>query len=138
MTETLNKLFAAADNHGEGSGEPDHTIGVLRDLLRRSWEIMSVSQRLQLLESTEVEDLTEAGARCEFEPADLVAEITKDLAEMEAVVAGAGYTFIENDAGIYWELDDEASEDFYAREDAVTDAHAHFVSNQSGLSRAEG
>lgn len=29
MNKILEKLFAAADNHGEDSGEPDHAVGDL-------------------------------------------------------------------------------------------------------------
>ena len=127
MNQILNKLFAAADNHGEDSGEPGHTIGDLQDLLRRSWEIMSVSQRLQLLESTEVDDLASAGARGEFEPSDLVTTITDTLNAQETALTAAGYTIMEYEDGFFWETDDEASEDFYARDDAVADGYAHLT-----------
>ncbi len=128
MSTILKKLFAAADNHGEDSGEPDHTVGDLQDLLRRSWEIMSVSQKLQLLRGTEVYNVVECGARGEFEWDDLVAEITQSLAEQETAVVAAGYEikvqFVEGT--FFWETKEEASEDFYAREDAVADAYRHF------------
>lgn len=128
MNTVLKKLFAAADNHGEDSGEPDHTVGDLQDLLRRSWEIMSVSQKLQLLRGTEVYNVVECGARGEFEWDDLVAEITQSLAEQETAVVAAGYEikvqFVEGT--FFWETEGEASEDFYAREDAVADAYRHF------------
>lgn len=131
MKSIIEKLFAAADNHGTDTGESDHTVGDLQGLLRKAWDIMSVSQKLQLLNSTEVEDLVELGAQGDFKQDDLVANITKTLSEMEAVVSAAGYSFMENDSGFYWERDNEGSEDFHDREDAVADAHAHFNHHQA-------
>jgi len=128
MTKILEKLFAAADNHGEDSGEPDHTVGDLQDLLRRSWEIMSVSQKLQLLRSTEVYNVVECGAQGEFEGDDLVAEITQSLAGQESEITEAGYEIkVQVEGTFFWETDDEASEDFPTREDAVADAYQHFA-----------
>ncbi|WP_341649130.1 hypothetical protein [Thauera humireducens] len=60
IQKTLEKLLVAADNHGEDD-DPDHTVGDLQGLLRRSWEIMSVGQKLQLLRGTEV--LQRSGVR---------------------------------------------------------------------------
>lgn len=128
MTKILEKLFTAADNHGEDSGEPDHTVGDLQDLLRRSWEIMSVSQKLQLLRGTEVYNVVECGARGEFEWDDLVAEITQSLAGQEAEIAKAGYEIkVQVEGTFFWETEEEASEDFGSREDAVADAFQHFT-----------
>lgn len=128
MNEILKKLFAAADNHGEDSGEPDHTVGDLQDLLRRSWEIMSVSQKLQLLRGTEVYNVVECGARGEFEWDDLVAEITQSVAGQESEISEAGYEIkVQVEGTFFWETNDEASEDFPTREDAVADAYQHFT-----------
>lgn len=125
MQAILEKLFAAADHHGEDSGEPDHTVGDLQDLLRCAWALMSPSQKMALLESSDVEDLTQAGARDAFEPEDLLAEIRQALAEQEAQVTAAGYAFRENEDGFYWETETEASTVFDARDDAVADAFEH-------------
>ena len=84
---------------------------------------MSVSQKLQLLQSDEVEDLSMLGSRGEFESEDLVAEVQAAVAEMRAVVTAAGYQFMEREGGFFWETEDEASEDFYALEDAVVSAY---------------
>lgn len=132
MAKILEKLFAAADNHGEDSGEPGHTVGDLQDLLRRSWEIMSVSQKLQLLRGTEVYNVVECGARGEFEWDDLVAEITKSLAGQEAEVIEAGYEFkVQIEGTHFWETEDEASEDFPTRVDAVADAYRHLMTQRA-------
>lgn len=133
MKQIIEKMLKAADNHGEDSGEPDHTVGDLQGLLRRAWDIMSISQRLQLLKSSEVEDLAECGARDEFEASDLVAEVNLKLETMEAEVRAAGYVFMEHEGGFYWEHDgkDEASEDFYAREDAVASAYTDYAAETS-------
>lgn len=131
MNAILKKLFAAADNHSEDSGEPDHTVGDLQDLLRRSWEIMSVGQKLQLLRSTEVYNVVECGAQGEFEWDDLVTEITNALTEQEAAVTGAGYLFYEAEDGFFWETQSEESVYFQHREDAVADAHQHFTKQQA-------
>lgn len=130
MTKILEKLFAAADNHGEDSGEPDHTVGDLQDLLRRSWEIMSVSQRLQLLRGTEVYNVVECGARGEFEWDDLVAEITNSLTEQEVAVTAASYLLYEGEDGFFWETQAEESLYFPHREDAVADAYQHLMKQQ--------
>ena len=70
---------------------------------------MSVSQKLQLLQSDEVEDLSMLGSRGEFESEDLVAEVQAAVAEMRAVVTAAGYQFMEREGGFFWETEDEAS-----------------------------
>lgn len=127
MDAAIERLLVAADNHGEDSGEPDHTVGDLQGLLRRAWDIMSVSQRLQLLQSDEVENLVEAGARDEFEASDLVEAINQKLAKMESDVLAAGYTFMKHEGAFYWQTSEDASEDFPAREEMVASAHSNFV-----------
>jgi len=123
MQQIIEKIFAAADQHGEDSGEPDHAVGDLQGMLRLAWDIMTVSQRLQLLRKPEFETLLDAGSRGEFDAGDLAAQLTKELSEMEAKAASAGYRFMEGEGGFFWETDEEASEDFHAREDAVADAY---------------
>lgn len=125
MNEILEKLFGAADNHGEDSGEPDHTVGDLQDMVRRAWAIMSVGQKLQFLLKPGLDGLVEAGARDEFTVDSLVASIAQKIGEMETEVAAAGYRMMEGEGGFFWETDEDASEDFCEREDAVADAHSH-------------
>lgn len=126
MKAILDKLLTAADNHGEDD-DPDHTVGDLQDLLRRAWDILSVSQKRQLLNSAEVEDLAMLGARGEFEATDLVDELTTALSRMEAAVLAAGYLIHEQEGWFSWETEDDASEDFSAREDAVFAAFTHLT-----------
>jgi hypothetical protein len=125
MKEILNKLFTAADNHGDDSGEADHTVGDLQGLLSRAWAVMSVDQRLQLLKSDEVEELLTAGARDAFNVDDLLAEVVAALTGMEATVTAAGYTVKTYRDDFFWQLGDHTSDDFPTREDAVTDAYQH-------------
>lgn len=123
-TLILQKLFNAADNHGEDTGEPDHTVGDLQDLLRKSWDLMLPSQKLALLESSEVEEVIQAGARGEFEAEDLVRGVEGAVAQADIAISQAGYTIIENEEGFHWETDEEYGRTFDAREDAVMDAYA--------------
>lgn len=78
----LDKLFTAADNHAEDTGE-DHAVGDLQDMLRAAWGLLSPAQRKAFLASAGVEGVVEAGARDEFSVEDL-------LAEMGAPVAASG------------------------------------------------
>lgn len=54
--EHLEKVFTAADRHGEDTGEPDHTVGDLHDVLRAAWELMSPAQRVSLMATDAVRD----------------------------------------------------------------------------------
>lgn len=63
------------------------------------------------------------GSRGEFERDDLVAEVQATVSEMQAIVTAAGYQLMEHESGFFWGTEDEASEDFYAREDAVMSAY---------------
>lgn len=127
MQQILEKLFEAADHHAEDTGE-DHTVGDLQDLLSRAWAIMSVEQRIQLLESNEVEALVEAGAREEFSVGDLLTAATTTLE-----ITAQGYRIKESDTfptaeiAFHWELGEEHSENFSSREAAIEDAHRHLV-----------
>ena len=126
MDKIIEKLLVAADNHGADSGDNDHTVGDLQDLLRCSWDILSVSQKLRLLHSQETVNLVMDGARGEFEAGDLVAEINQQIVKMEEEVHTAGYVFREYENGFYWETNEESSEDFAARKDTVVDAYKHY------------
>lgn len=75
MDITLNKLMAAADNHGVDSGEPDQAIGDLRDMLTAAWTLMTPEQRKQLLSSEVIDNVVQLGSRDEFTVADLVTEV---------------------------------------------------------------
>lgn len=128
MEAIIEKLFVAADNHGEDAGDPDHAVGDLQGLLRRAWAVMTISQRLQLLKTSEVDELAELGGRGEFSQDELVEEINQKLVEMESAVAEAGYEIKTIETGMFfWETEDEASEDFHAREDAVANAYSDYI-----------
>jgi len=51
------QLFKVADRHGEESGEPDHTVGDLQQLLDVAWNTMTPSQRDLFLCSTAVREV---------------------------------------------------------------------------------
>lgn len=68
----LERLLQAADNHAEDSGEPDHAIGDLQDLLRAAWALMTLEQRRALVASDAADAVIEAGARDEFDAAELL------------------------------------------------------------------
>lgn len=124
MSEVLEKLFKAADNHGEDAGEADHTVGDLQDLLRTAWELMTPSQKLAFLsEERSAELVVEAGARGEFSLKDLADEVRADVARMELVVTGKGYVFLEGEYGFSWENAAKDSGYFRTREDAIADAY---------------
>lgn len=69
---TLKMIFDAADAHGELSGESDHAVGDLQDLLKEAWKIMSVEQKEALLRSDAMDNLIECGAEEKFDADDLV------------------------------------------------------------------
>lgn len=71
MKEIIEKLITAADQHGADSGEPDHTVGDLQDMLRAAWELLSTSQKRDFLMHDAVESVVECGACGEFEVDDL-------------------------------------------------------------------
>lgn len=74
--DILSSLFGAADNHGADTGEADHTVGDLQDLLRAAWSLMSRSQRRDMLSCDATLAVIEAGSRGEFGPEDLIRELT--------------------------------------------------------------
>lgn len=123
MQQVLEYMFAAADTHGQDTGEPDHTVGDLQDLFRLAWGIMSIGQRLQLLRKPETQDIIEAGSRDEFTGESLAAGVMQRVAKMESVVVAAGIAMMEGERGFFWETPVEASEDFHDRADAVADAY---------------
>lgn len=138
----LQMLLTAADNHGQDAGLPS-TVSDLQSVLHRAWDIMSVTQQLQLLKSPEVTDVVAAGARGAFDPEYLVAEVQKALDVMEATVVAEGYTFCATHqreflscggSSHYWEADTEASEDFPSKQDAVVDAYIHLQARQKLVS----
>lgn len=84
---TLKMIFDAADAHGEDSGEPDHTVGDLQDLLREAWNVMSVKQKEALLRSDAMDNLIECGAREEFDIDDLIKSMKSETAASKAMAS---------------------------------------------------
>lgn len=77
----IEMLFAAADAHGEDTGEPDHAVGDLQDLLRLAWGIMTLDQQLQFLALPETQSIIEAGSRDEFTAESLSIELRQMATE---------------------------------------------------------
>lgn len=122
MTDLLEKLLNAADNHGIDS-DPDHTIGDLQDLLRKAWALLPPSGKLQLLRSDEASNVIDCGARDEFSAKDLEDAFSAEIARQEQLLALAGVTLMEAETGFYWESDSEMGEHcFEHRVDAVANA----------------
>ena len=138
MHEILEKLFAAANNHGVDTSNPAITTQDLRALLLTCWDMMSIVQRRQLLCSDAACTVIAAGARGEFNAAVLITDMENRLSEMTQVIAAAGYTITalhedgccQTASAFYWETDLEAGEDFPSRGDAVVDAYADWMSRQ--------
>ena len=128
MKLVLTKLFDAADNHAEDSGDSDHAVGDLQDLLREAWSLMSPSQRLCLIDSDAVYSMIETGARGEFIAEDLTDLLNREVQTMEETVVAAGYRIMETVDGFYWETDDTEGLIFVEREDAVADAFSDLKS----------
>lgn len=63
-----------------------------------------MGERRRLLGSDEAEQVTEAGARGEFEASDLVNELDQTVAKMEKTVAKAGYRIMEGERGFSWPM----------------------------------
>lgn len=122
MNAILEKLFKAADNHAEDTGEPDHTVGDLQDLLKAAWDLLAPSQKHDLLNSEAVENVIDTGAQGAFEANDLVAELHASVAEMQGKITAAGYIIKEVEDGYFWESDTGAGLPFPIRVDAVEDA----------------
>jgi hypothetical protein len=134
MENLLRKLLTAADNHGEDSGELDHTVGDLQDLLAAAWDIMTPSQQRELLTTSAAENIVEAGARDEFDAEALVESFDQALKEMEASVTAAGYVVEINVAPTWhWKSSRDFGETcFNAREDAVFHAHQDLMQKLRG------
>lgn len=130
-------LFAAADNHGADTGEPDHTVGDLQDVFRKAWALMLPSQRVELLQSNAVDSLLECGARGKFKPSTLVNRVRASLAQMEAAITAAGYTITEVEDGYYWETEAEISVNFLERIDTVFEAYQSLQKNAAAAAAVQ-
>ena len=127
MQHIIEKLFAAADRHGEDTGEPDHTVGDLQGLFRLAWSTMTVSQRLEFLRSSEIADLLEMGACDECNADDLISDIESELSAMESRLVAYGYQVVEGEGAYHWTAPHRVSRNFPTREEAVVDAYQCFA-----------
>jgi hypothetical protein len=59
MKITLEKLFKLADQHGADSGESDHAVGDLQDILRDALKLMTTAQKTKFYRSDAVKALLE-------------------------------------------------------------------------------
>lgn len=116
---TLKKLLDAAGSHDE---DASRTVDNLQDLLRTAWFLLPASQKIELLNSGDVENL-EDSSRGAFEREDLITNVRAALFEMQIVVTNAGYQFRRRDGGFIWESADYTSQVFKKLEDAVASAY---------------
>lgn len=80
MSNVLDKLFLAADQHAEDSAEPDHAVGDLQDLIRMLWSKLPLQEKLDVLHSDEVDAIIELGAREAFSATDLIEQAEAEAA----------------------------------------------------------
>lgn len=73
----------------------------------------------------EVVDVLESCERAENSSERVCSEVAELLTVMETKAEESGYTFLEHENGFYWQTEEEESEDFHDREDAVVDAYKH-------------
>lgn len=74
-TNVINRLFGAAANCGEDSGDMDQTINGLQGMLGMAWILMTPEQQQLLIQSEAVAAVIKSGARAEFEAPDLLKEL---------------------------------------------------------------
>lgn len=77
MTAIIEKLITCAENHGEDS-DPVHQVGDLEDMLRAAWQLMTPEQKRRFIQSDEVDNAVQCGARSEFEAGDLLNELVNE------------------------------------------------------------
>jgi hypothetical protein len=59
MSPELEELIRLADEHGDGTGEPDHTVGDLQDLLRTAFDLLPPVRQRAFFETDAVKALKE-------------------------------------------------------------------------------
>jgi hypothetical protein len=124
MENILNRLFEAADNHAEDTGEADHAVGDLQSLLVRACGLLSAGQKLAFLGTDEVAQLVEGGARDEFDVDELKDEINRNLYDMQQSLKAEHYQWDNHPlTGWFWKKDRHLSPFFNCWHDAVEDAY---------------
>lgn len=128
MKELLQKLIDAADAHGEDS-DPDHTVGDLQGMLWTAWELLPSSGKKALLESNDVENVVDLGARGAFTVSDLLADLQAEMErKLEALNKAHGVTIKERHASFQWETESQVGPAFASRLDAIDHAERIFRS----------
>lgn len=130
MSTILKKLFTAVENHGADTNQAN-AVSDLQGLVTFAWSVMSYSQRQQLLQSAEVDQLLAVGSLGDFSLTDLITELQAALAQQSIEIASEGYAIMENDLGFHWYSDseDERGEDCKSHNDAVESAYNHMRNN---------
>lgn len=109
MSKILEILFKAADDHGEDTGEPDHSVGDLQGMLREAWSILTTNQKARLLLSESVQDLLDLTE--EYAPEDLVDMIqASEPKKSHSSLEPSSYQYViyspveavDNDGAGYW------------------------------------
>lgn len=125
MDNFPQELFDAADHHADDTGEPDHAVGDLQDMLSACWGIMTPSQRAFVLQSQKVEGVIEAGARGEFDVDTLLNRLAHQVMYMLQYAQQRGYSIIDLEHGSHWK-DNKTGETgslFEDRNDAIYEAY---------------
>lgn len=130
MAQILETLFKSADSHAEDTGEQEHAIGDLQDLLRETWKTLMPSQKLNIIRSPVVAGVLEAGALTGASPNSLEREFNAEMIAKEIETSKAGYKFFEEENGHYWETDDETGETVPTIIDAIDCAHKHLLQSR--------
>lgn len=106
MNAVLKLIFNAADNHAQDAGEIDYAVGDLQAILATAWELMTDSQRTALLNSPDVANLVECGARNAFTVQDLLltsrAEAPSDVMLVLDVDMTKHFTYENPDVSPEW------------------------------------
>lgn len=124
----LETIFEFADSHGDDTGEPDHTVGDLQDILREAWRLLTPAQRQELISSPAVEALFEVQDEELEEALDAVEDQfngkVRQVTEAGYLVKYRGAT-----AKYYWQQNELVSDDeFEAYHQVIEDAYAALIS----------
>lgn len=127
----IETLIKAADKHAEDTGQADHAVGDLQDLLRTAWGIMTFDQKTRLLQTPQAADVLETGMLEVDDPQRLVDDLDAELKRMSDEILAADYRIVSTEGGLYyWECGIQAGEDL-ERADAIVDAYQHLQESET-------